>query len=89
MNPNLNDNPCVCCGEYAVEGAQLCWKCINDKQPTPIDPVHAANGVYCHECCYFDTRGYEPDYYDESLNMGHCSYWSKDTQACNFCSQGY
>ena len=27
MNPNLNDNPCVCCGEYAVEGEQLCWRC--------------------------------------------------------------
>mgnify|MGYP003289162829 CR=1 FL=1 len=27
MNQNLNDNPCVCCGEYAVEGSWLCWKC--------------------------------------------------------------
>lgn len=27
MNPNLNDNPCVCCGEYAVEGSWLCWRC--------------------------------------------------------------
>ena len=27
MNPNLNDNPCVCCGEYAVEGSLLCWRC--------------------------------------------------------------
>lgn len=27
MNPNLNNNPCVCCGEYAVEGEQLCWRC--------------------------------------------------------------
>ena len=27
MNQNLNDNPCVCCGEYAVEGEQLCWRC--------------------------------------------------------------
>ena len=27
MNPNLNDNPCVCCGEYAVGGSWLCWKC--------------------------------------------------------------
>ena len=37
MNPNLNDNPCVCCGEYAVEGSWLCWKCqqkITDKNPS-------------------------------------------------------
>jgi hypothetical protein len=27
MNPNINDNPCVCCGEYAVEGSWLCWRC--------------------------------------------------------------
>ena len=27
MNPNINDNPCICCGNYAVEGSQLCWKC--------------------------------------------------------------
>jgi hypothetical protein len=27
MSPNLNDNPCVCCGEYAVEGSWLCWEC--------------------------------------------------------------
>ena len=27
MNQNLNDNPCVCCGEYAVEGSWLCLKC--------------------------------------------------------------
>lgn len=27
MNPNLNNNPCVCCGEYAVEGSWLCWRC--------------------------------------------------------------
>ena len=27
MNPNLNDNPCVYCGGYAVEGSWLCWKC--------------------------------------------------------------
>jgi len=33
MNPNLNDNPCVCCGEYAVEGEQLCWWC---QQGLPI-----------------------------------------------------
>lgn len=27
MDPNLNDNPCICCGEYAVEGEQLCRRC--------------------------------------------------------------
>ena len=27
MNQNLNDDSCVCCGEYAVEGEQLCWRC--------------------------------------------------------------
>lgn len=27
MNSNINDNPCVCCGEYAVEGSWLCWRC--------------------------------------------------------------
>ena len=27
MNQAINDNPCVCCGEYAVEGSWLCWRC--------------------------------------------------------------
>jgi hypothetical protein len=27
MDQAINDNPCVCCGEYAVEGSQLCWRC--------------------------------------------------------------
>lgn len=27
MDQNLNDNPCVCCGEYAIEGSWLCWRC--------------------------------------------------------------
>lgn len=37
MNQNINDNPCVCCGEYAVEGSCLCWSCqqkITDKNPS-------------------------------------------------------
>lgn len=27
MNQAINDNPCVGCGEYAVEGSWLCWRC--------------------------------------------------------------
>ncbi len=27
MNQAINDNPCICCGEYAVEGSWLCWRC--------------------------------------------------------------
>ena len=27
MDHNPNDNPCICCGEYAVEGSWLCWRC--------------------------------------------------------------
>ena len=34
MNPNINDNPCVCCGEYAVEGSWLCWRCQQEVEHT-------------------------------------------------------
>lgn len=53
------------------------------------DPVDAVGGTYCDKCCCFDTRGYDnPDPEMPDLRMGWCSYWGKNTQACNFCSQG-
>jgi hypothetical protein len=36
MNKAINDNPCVCCGEYAVEGSWLCWRCQQEITNTKI-----------------------------------------------------
>jgi hypothetical protein len=34
MDQKINDNICVCCGEYAVEGSWLCWRCQHDAENT-------------------------------------------------------
>ena len=53
------------------------------------DPVHAAGGVYCKECYWFDTQGYETtDPEMPELQMGYCAHWRKDPQACESGSRG-
>jgi hypothetical protein len=40
MDQNPNDNPCVCCGEYAVTGSWLCWKCQQKVTNTKVAKDH-------------------------------------------------
>lgn len=53
------------------------------------DAIRAANGEYCVDCAWFHPEGYEnndPEF--PELQMGWCSFWRHDTQACNFCGKG-
>ena len=57
---------------------------------TMYPTVDAVEVVRCKDCVWFNTTGYEEDNEDKEsgLEFGFCRAWSRETQACVFCSHG-
>lgn len=41
----------------------------------------------CETCESFDTTGYDDTVLGAGLQIGFCTSWRRDTQACDFCSK--
>ena len=66
----------------SYEVADMIEDCI-ENTPT-IDPIHAAGGCYCRECCF----GRKPNSADMQDGYVYCQQQSKYKELDAFCSDG-